>query len=150
VADGKKIRRASPPKASWGRYETLRRWRKLSHADRTEAFRRAITRAASEQDHREKLVALLDWLVENAPRPRGREPMLTLAQMDAFRRWMHERVVRRPDGMSITEGIEQYSADSGIDSGQLRRAWKTQPEFGYLRALQAQFDLIERPRKRKS
>jgi hypothetical protein len=150
VDAGKKKRRASPPKASWGRYETLRRWRLLPHAERIETFRRVITRAANEPDYREQLIALLDWLVENAPRPRGREMQLTPAQMDDFGRWMRDRVVRRPNGLSITEGIEQYSADNGIDSGRLRRAWKTQPEFVYLRELQAHFDLIERPGKRAS
>jgi hypothetical protein len=120
----------------------------LPRAERTETFRRVITRAAREPDYREQLVALLDWLVENAPRPRGRESVVTQAQMDNFRHWMHERVVRRPNGMSIYSGIEQYSAESGIEPGQLWRAWKTQPEFGYLRELQAHFDFIEQPRKR--
>jgi hypothetical protein len=64
----------------------LRDWRKMPAEERRAAYDEIFRKAETDPRQREELIKLFNWLVINAPRPRGGEPVLSVAQQNSFAR----------------------------------------------------------------
>jgi hypothetical protein len=94
--------------------------------ERRDAFTEVFRLAQERPRQHELLLDLFDWLVINAPRPRGQESQFTVAQMNDFGAFMSKRL---RDGLSTRRAIEEFAVDRDLDEQSLTRLWNSRPEY---------------------